>query len=235
MRPFRRRLLCRRESDAGERHNLLRMTRKGREVLEDFSERANEQVKQMLRALSPGDQRKLVMAMNTIKEVLGAGERKGPFVIRGPQSGDLGWIVHRHGVLYAQELGCNEHLDGLVAGMAAEFIKRFDPKKEHCRVAERNGEAVGSVLLRRQSEEVAQLSLLLVEPFARGRGIGRQLVEESTRFARRAGYKKITVWTSKDLAAARRIYEGAGYRLVHEEAQHSFGRDLVGQTWELQL
>ncbi|MBI4564820.1 MAG: MarR family transcriptional regulator [Planctomycetes bacterium] len=232
----RRGLIRRRESRTDGRHQLLRLTRKGGDVLADFHDRANAQVRRMLGALSPGDQRRLVMAMNTIKEILGsAGPRRAPFEIRALRIGDLGWIVHRHAVLYAHEHGWNGHFEGVVAGMAADFIKRFDPEREHCWVAERNGEVAGSVLLARKNDEVAQLSLLLVEPYARGRGIGRRLVAESTRFARRAGYKKITLWTSQHQGAARRLYEAAGYRLVHEERQHSFGQDLVGQTWELQL
>jgi GNAT superfamily N-acetyltransferase len=136
-------------------------------------------------------------------------------------------------VLYAEEYGWNEEFEGAVAGIVAEFIRDMDPKRERCWIAEREGEVVGSVFLVRKTNAVARLRLLYVEPSARGLGIGRQLVEECVRFARAAGYRRMTLWTQRNLVAAREIYRKAGFHLVKEEPQHNFGHDLVSETWEL--
>lgn len=156
-------------------------------------------------------------------------------MLRSPEPGDLGWVIHRHGVLYAEEYRWNEQFEALVAQVVAEFITHFKPEQERCWIAEMNGEIVGSVFVVQASDTVAKLRLLLIEPKARGLGLGTRLVEECIRFARRRGYQKLVLWTNSVLAAARHIYEKTGFKLVAQEAHHSFGQDLIGETWELAL
>ena len=238
LRSFARRgLVTKRPSHSDGRENLLALTADGRAAFGLLERAARDQVGALLQPLSARGQGRLLQAMRTIETLLdpAAEPRAAPYLLRSHQPGDLGWIVHRHGVLYAEEYGFDEQFEALVAEIVAQFARHHDPRRERCWIAERDGAPIGSVMLVRQSDEVAKLRLLLVEPEARGLGIGARLVEECSRFARRAGYRKITLWTNSVLHAARRVYEKAGYRLVHEEAHHSFGQDLIGETWELTL
>ena len=232
----RRGLVRRTPSDTDARQSVLALTDKGAKTIGPLEARSSEEIRGLLGALSDADQTRLVQAMGTVATLLGA--RPGAaasYVLRPHRPGDVGWVVHRHAALYAQEYGWNEEFEALVAEVGAKFIRDYDPERERCWIAERDGEPVGSVFLVNKSKTVAQLRLLLVEPGARGLGIGKRLVEECIRFARQAGYRKIVLWTNSILHAARRIYEAAGFRLVSEQPHRSFGKPLVGQTWELEL
>ena len=218
------------------RQSDLFLTEQGQEAFGALNERQNEQVEAMLGNLTPPDQHRLVQAMGVIEELFGSPpEHRVPYVLRPHRPGDMGWVVHRHGVLYAQEYGWDERFEGLVASVVSDFVKHYDPRRERCWIAERDGENVGSIFLVRHSDTVAKVRLFLVEPKARGLGIGKRLAEECVRFARQAGYSKITLWTNNVLLAARQIYVQAGFRLVHEEPHNSFGEGLIGETWELKL
>jgi GNAT superfamily N-acetyltransferase len=190
----------------------------------------------MLAKLSRSEKKRLLGAMKAIEGLLGERrEPEAPYVLRPPRPGDMGWVVHRHGALYSQEYGWDERFEALVAEIVARFIQNFDPERERCWIAEREGEIVGSVFLVNKSEKVAKLRLLLVEPSARGLGIGARLVGECVRFARSAGYREVTLWTQSVLHAARRIYQKEGFRLVAARPNESFGHSLVAETWELEL
>ena len=232
----RRHLIARERSKSDGRQSLLGLTAGGKRTFGILNTRSAAEVRAMLGKLPDAGQRRLVEAMRDVERLLGAAPEPGvPYLLRPHRPGDMGWVVHRHGALYAQEYGWDERFEALVATIVAKFIENFDPKRERCWIAERDSEIVGSVFLVSKSRTVAQLRLLYVEPSARGLGIGRRLVDECERFAREKGYRKIVLWTNSILHAARHIYEGAGYRLVAEEPHHSFGHRLVGQTWELKL
>ena len=218
------------------RISLLSLTARGKEAFAPLDARSQEDVGSMLAALSDAEAERLVEAMRTIKGLLrDRPEPKVHYLLSPHQPGDMGWVVHRHAVLYAREYGWDERFEALVARIVADFVDGYDPARERCWIAERNGAFAGSVFLVKESQSVAKLRLLLVEPEARGLGIGARLVEECIRFARGRGYEKLTLWTNDVLHAARHIYERAGFRLVYEERHHSFGQDLVGQNWELSL
>ncbi len=229
-------LIAREPSPADGRQSLLALTERGRETFAPLDARAREEVRAMLRGLTPSERDRLVGALRTVEQLLGGGPGPAaPYRLRTHRPGDMGWVVHRHGVLYAREYGWGERFEALVAEIVAKFINEFDPQRERCWIAERDGEPVGSVFLVKHAKQVAKLRLLLVEPSARGLGIGRHLVAECVDFARAAGYRKVILWTNDVLHAARRIYQAAGFRLVREEPHDLFGRGLVGQTWELEL
>jgi DNA-binding MarR family transcriptional regulator/GNAT superfamily N-acetyltransferase len=234
---FRKRgYLARRASQKDARQNHLLLTRKGRTAFSRLEAKSEAAVGAMIKRLSRGEQGQLAAAMGTIESLLGERtEPKTPYLLRTHQPGDMGWVTHRHGVLYGQEYGWDERFEALVARIVAEFIEKFDAKRERCWIAERDGAMVGSVFLVRKSDRVAKLRLLLVEPSARGLGIGARLVDECVRFARQAGYRKITLWTQSILDAARGIYRKSGFRVVKRERHRSFGYKLVGETWELTL
>lgn len=224
---------------ADRRQRLLSLTERGRRVFGTLDARSSEEARGMLAGLTTAEQANLVRAMRAIEELLGAdhGHRSGrpPCVLREPKPGELGWVVQRHGELYAAEYGWDESFEGLVAGIVAQFVARYDALRERCWIADSDGTKLGSVFLVRESDAIAKLRLLFVEPWARGQGVGSRLVNECVRFAREVGYRTITLWTNDVLHAARHIYEKTGFRLVREERHHSFGHDLIGQTWELEL
>ncbi len=229
-------LINRKRSKSDGRRGVLTLSERGRETFGMLNSNSRNEIGRMLRGLSVTDQKNLVKAMQIIEALFKAQpEKRASYILRPHIAGDMGWVVHRHGVLYSEEYGWDEEFEALVATVVANFIQHYDLKREHCWIAERNGEIVGSVFLVKKSATVAQLRLLLVEPKARGLGIGNRLVNECILFARRVGYRKITLWTNNVLLAARHIYEKAGFRLVREEPHHSFGHDLVGETWELTL
>ena len=229
-------LLRKARSATDGRQSHLSLTARGRRVFAPLNARSHREMATMLGSLSPTAQQRVVEAMRTIERLLGDGVEPSPsYLLRAPQPGDLGWVVHRHGALYAQEYRYDRRFEALVAAIVAQFVQHSDPERECCWIAERDGEVVGSVFLVKHTPTVAQLRLLFVEPQARGLGIGSRLVSECVRFARQAGYRKVTLWTQSELRAARRLYETAGFALVRKERHHSFGRDLVAETWELKL
>jgi DNA-binding MarR family transcriptional regulator/GNAT superfamily N-acetyltransferase len=232
----RARLISRAASPADGRQSLLALTQKGKAAFAPLDRRSRDEIGVMLRALSERDQRRLVQAAGTIEALLAEKNEKQPTIsLRRARAGDFGWIVSRHGALYAEEYGWNESFEALVAEIVATFIKEHDVRRERCWIAELDSERAGSVMLVRESDKVAKLRLLFVEPDARGFGVGKRLVEECIRFARTAGYRKITLWTQSILVAARAIYLSAGFKKVGEAPHASFGKKLVGEYWELKL
>lgn len=222
-------LVAKTRSAADARVAQLRLTDEGRGAFRPLNDASRREVGAMLERLAAPAQHQLIDAMAQIEALLGA--REPSYILRDPRPGEMGWIVHRQSVLYAQEYGWNAEYEALVAEIVAKFIREFDPKWERCWVAEQYGKPVGSVFVVRQDELTAKLRLLYVEPSARGLGIGRRLVDECLRFARLAGYKKMVLWTNSVLVDARKIYEKAGFQLMEEAPHHSFGKDLMGQVW----
>jgi len=223
-------------SESDGRQRLLRLTPDGRDAFDLLDWRSRDEVGEMLDGLGDGDQQRLLAAMRTIEDVLDKDFKfSEPFVLRPHEPGDMGWVVHRHGVLYAQEYGWDERFEALVARIVSDFVTNYNPARDRCWIAEMNGAIVGSVFVVEADETTAKLRLLLVEPTARGLGLGARLVAECIRFARRAGYQTLMLWTNSVLVEARHIYAKAGFTLVAREEHHSFGHDLVGETWERAL
>lgn len=224
-------------SEQDARQLMIRLTEKGQGVFAVLDQRSREEVAELLNNLSEEEQLKLLKAMQSIQSIL---EKKSfkfseAFFIRMHQPGDMGWVTHRHGVLYFEEYSWDERFEALVAQITADFINNYNPQKERCFIAEMNGEIVGSVFVVQSSETVAKLRLLLVEPGARGMGLGNRLVQECITFAKRAGYKKMVLWTNSVLHEARHIYAKAGFKLVETEKHQSFGHELIGENWEIEL
>lgn len=233
------RLITRSKADDDGRRVLLALSVKGRRVFTNLDRRSHERIAAMLATLPPSRQQRLVSAMSSVHDVLAPGPTAAPrqLVVRAPRVGDIGWAIEAHGRLYAEEFGWNGEFEALVASLFAKFASHHDPALEHMWIAEVDGERAGCVFVVRNEEDpsAAQLRCLLVDPSARGLGIGRRLVDECLTFARRAGYRRMVLWTNDVLTSARRIYEAAGFELVEEERHHSFGHDLVGQVWALDL
>jgi DNA-binding MarR family transcriptional regulator/N-acetylglutamate synthase-like GNAT family acetyltransferase len=239
LRGFQKRgLVTRARSERDGRQSHLSLTAAGRKAFAPLDARSHDEVATLVRRLPAPEQARLVAAMESIAGLLGDGSaapERAPYRLRALQPGDLGWVVHRHGAVYAQEWGYDTRFEGLVARIVAEFVARFDPQRERAWIAERDGEVVGSVFLVKKTKTVAKLRLLLVEPSARGLGLGRRLVEECVGFARQAGYRKVVLWTQQSLSAARAIYQKAGFRRVAEERHRSWGPEQVSESWELDL
>jgi DNA-binding MarR family transcriptional regulator/GNAT superfamily N-acetyltransferase len=224
-------LVARKRSDQDARRQRIRLTDEGQAAFAELDRRSADEIGAVLDALSEDDQKRLVTSMDTVRDVLTQAPPATGFVLRAPNPGDYGWIVQRHGALYAQQYGWDASFEALVARIVADYAEGHDPRRESAWIAEVDGKPAGCVLCVRREDDVAQLRLLLVEPRARGRGIGVRLIEECLRFARRAGYARITLWTNDVLHEARRLYERAGFELVESAPHHSFGHDLVEQTW----
>jgi DNA-binding MarR family transcriptional regulator/N-acetylglutamate synthase-like GNAT family acetyltransferase len=244
------RLITRTTSDADARQAHLALTQRGRAALAPLQRLARDEVAVLLRSLSPVERGRVVDAMHLIQTSLAkwgdgavtdaaaAHEHRRDAescTLREHRAGDMGWIVSRQGALYAEEYGWTTEYEALAADIVAQFLKNFDPAREHCWIAERDGAPLGAVMIVKQSDAVAKLRLLHVERAARGLGIGKRLVDECIRFSHAAGYQKITLWTQSNLLAARHIYKAAGFTFIAQEPHHRFGKDLVAETWELAL
>jgi DNA-binding MarR family transcriptional regulator/N-acetylglutamate synthase-like GNAT family acetyltransferase len=240
-----KKILARTASSEDGRRQHLRLTPAGKQVLAPLERRSNEQVKVMLTTLDEKRRGAVLEAMELIRGAFDGDEatdergavtrQSRKFTLRSHRPGDMGWVVQRHGELYHQEYGWNEEFEALVAEIAAEFIRKLDVSRERCWIAERDGQRLGCIFLVAKDATTAKLRLLLVEPETRGQGVGRALVAECVRFAREAGYRKVVLWTQENLGAARHLYAEAGFEQTAREPHHSFGHDLVAETWELEF
>jgi DNA-binding MarR family transcriptional regulator/GNAT superfamily N-acetyltransferase len=228
-------LITRERSAADGRRQVIRLTATGRAAVAGLDARSARQTSGMLAGVRDDDRRKLLDAMHAITDILSESPPPRGYLIRAPRPGDMGWVVQRNAAMYAEEFGWDASYEALVARIVADYVDRRDPQAEAAWIAEVDGTPAGCVFCVRENATTARLRLLLVEPWARGLGIGSRLVEEVLRFARRAGYCSITLWTNDVLAGARRIYQRAGFTLDDESRHHSFGHDLVGQNWSRRL
>ena len=240
LRAFKKRgLIHTKVATTDRRQTILGLTAAGKRAFAPLDKGARAGVSEMLQPLSAAQQQRVLDAMRHIHDAFDARTeaplRDAAYTLRTHRPGDMGWIVHRHGVLYSQEYGWDERFEAIVAHVVAEFIDKFDPAREHCWIAERNGEVVGSVFVVAKTKTIAKLRLLLVEPSARGLGIGSRLVDEVVSFSRGAGYKKIELWTHPQLISARKIYKAAGFELIATETHQLFGAPLEAETWAMAL
>jgi DNA-binding MarR family transcriptional regulator/N-acetylglutamate synthase-like GNAT family acetyltransferase len=231
-------LIERKASARDARQSHLRLSARGRKAYAPLEQRSQRDTGALLGKLEPGEQARLIAAMTTIETLL-RGETQTAsqpgYFLRAPRPGDFGWIVKRNAELYAQEYQWREPFEGVCAQIVADFVNQFDPKRERCWIAEMNGENVGCIFLAKDSATVARIRLLLVDPKARGLGLGARLVDECLRFARRTGYNKVTLWTHSVLTAARHIYEKAGFKLMRSERHKDWGPPVVSEHWDLEL
>ncbi|MBV8030906.1 MAG: MarR family transcriptional regulator [Betaproteobacteria bacterium] len=230
----RRGLVHARRSAHDARRTELTLTERGRRIYAELDARSREKTGAMLSPLGKEERSRLVSALGAVQSVL-SNEKSGEIVLRQHRPGDLGWVIERHGALYFKEYGWGGPFEALVAEVIAGFLKNFNPARERCWIAELDGERVGSVLIVEKTRTTAQLRMLLLEPQARGRGLGKRLVAECIAFARAKGYRKLVLWTHSNLVAARQIYRDAGFRLVKREPHRHFGARVVGEYWELEL
>lgn len=230
-------LIDRKPSERDARQNLIHLTRKGRDSFTPLDEASSREVRGMLARLTAPNQERFIGCLRTVESLLTGNAASEPgYTLRRHRPGDMGWVVQRHGEIYWDEYAWDERFEALVADITAGFIQEYDPQHERCWIAERDGERVGCVfLVKGKQEGEAKLRLLLVEPKARGLGLGKRLVQECVQFAREAGYRTLGLWTNSVLDAARGIYRQQGFKLVHEEKHTSFGQELIGENWELEL
>jgi len=232
----RRGLLQAKRAAHDARHQHLTLTDKGRKAFTLVDSRSREEMAQMLAPLKPGERGRLVSAMRAVESLLGSDRAAGEIVLRPHRPGDMGWVVERHAVLYHEQDGWGAPFEALIAEIAKDFLENFDAAREHCWIAERDGERVGCIFVVKENAKVCKLRLLLVEPSARGSGLGRRLVETCIAFAREKGYKKMVLWTHSHLLAAREIYRKTGFRkLKRTETHDTFGPPAVSEFWELKL
>jgi len=237
---FRRRGFVTAKPDVNDRrHSRLRLTAAGRRAFAPLDRRARDAIVDLLQPLGADERKRVLDAMGTIRRTLdreaAAPAEREPFTLREHKPGDIGWIVHRHGALYAEEYGYDERFEALVAEIVSRFVQKLDRKRERCWIAEHDGRIVGTIFVVAKSKTTAQLRLLLVEPTARGLGLGSRLVGEVVRFSRDAGYKRIDLWTQSELAGARRLYEAAGFKRVGSERHTMFGKPTTAEYWRLEL